>query len=694
MALYLLGGTINVMTLFAMIMTFGIIVDDAIVVSEEAVTMYQAGAAPAEAAETAAIKMFAPVTAASLTTVAAFLPLVTIGGPTGMVLFAIPLVVICVVIASLIECFVILPGHLKHSLEQTAEKKPARWRRKVDVKFYKFRDGIFTRLVTYSVHNRRETIAIAFAGIILIIGLIFGGRLGFSFFPQPDGTTITANARFVAGSPPERMEAFLAYASEQLEIVQRDSGNEFLKLVITRQNETTRGDRGPHVGQIDVELTNPDSRDLSNQEIIRRWTSRIIQPPGMEYFLVKSSRGGVPGADIDIELSGADAETLKLASLDLQQSLREFAGVNAIRDDLSYGKEQLIFELSPTGKAIGLTGQSLGEQLRTNFEGKLIQTFQDKGEEVDVRVRLADADRDSLRTLESLPILMPDGATAALANVAKLAYARGFDDLKHGNGLLAVRVSGDVDPTMNNANAIRGILRARVMQGLVENYGINWKFRGKAEEQSESVGDVGLALPLSLLLIFIILAWVFGSYLWPLAVMSVIPFGLVGAIFGHWLLGFDVTMMSIFGFFGLSGIVINDSIILTVAFKRLRESGVEAKQAAIQAAQERLRAVMLTSLTTIVGIMPLLFETSLQAQFLKPMVISLSFGLLFGTMIVLFLLPAFLTGLESIRQKFLRIKSNFKALAISPAQILNAGRAKRHTRNDPTARVNAGGDSS
>jgi multidrug efflux pump subunit AcrB len=232
------------------------------------------------------------------------------------------------------------------------------------------------------------------------------------------------------------------------------------------------------------------------------------------------------------------------------------------------------------------------------------------------------------------------------------------------------------------------------MPELVERYGFDWKYLGKAEEQSESVGGIGVALPMALLMIYIILAWVLGSYLWPLAVMSVIPFGLVGAIFGHWLLNFDLTMMSIFGFFGLSGIVINDSIILTVAFKNFREEGMAVKDAAIAAAEKRLRAVLLTSLTTIVGVMPLLFETALQAQFLKPMVISLSFGLLFGTVIVLLLLPAFLTGIELLRSFIVRVRSDFVRLIPDPRTAFSAGSARRMTQNDPTSPVASSGDSS
>jgi len=694
MALYLFGGTINVMTLFAMIMTFGIIVDDAIVVAEEAVTRFQNGEGPLNAAENAATSMFAPVTAASLTTVAAFAPLMAIGGPTGSILFAIPLVVICVVLASLVECFVVLPGHLRHSLQGTVEHQPAGWRRAIDVRFNRFREDTFKPWVAHAIKERRTTLAIAFAGIIVAIGLLAGGRIGFSFFPQPDGTTITASARFVSGSPPERMEQFLVYAVDAVREVEQASGDNFIKLVVAKQNENSQGDVGAHIGAITLELTKPDTRpEWTNQRIIREWQRRVVQPPGMEFFLIKSSRGGVPGADLDISLTGVDAETLKLASLDLQNSMRELTGVSGVRDDLAYGKEQLIFEISPTGRAIGLDGESLGNQLRAYFEGELVQIFQDKGEDVEVRLRLAENNRDSLRSLSSLPIVLDDGSKASLANVADLSYARGFDDLKHNNGLLAARVTADVDRALNNANAIRAGFSRTVMPELVKNYGVNWRYVGKAEEQSESVGGIGVALPLALLMIYIILAWVFGSYVWPLAVMSVIPFGLVGAVFGHWLLGFDMTMMSVFGIFGLMGIVINDSIILTVAFKEYREAGMPAHEAAVNASGKRLRAVLLTSLTTIVGVLPLLFETALQAQFLKPMVISLSFGLLFGTFIVLLLLPALLTGIESLRQTLLNVRSDLVALLPANKLAIFSGLAARMTRRDPATSNASGGES-
>ncbi|MDG2243485.1 MAG: efflux RND transporter permease subunit [Rhodospirillaceae bacterium] len=685
MALYLFGGTINVMTLFALVMTFGIIVDDAIVVSEEAVTLYHQGLGPAAAAEQAAMRMFPAVTAASLTTVAAFLPLITLGGTTGTILFAIPLIVICVVIASLIECFIVLPGHLKHSLMGTAERPMPRYRRFIEVNFAKFKDGRFRSAVDWSVSNLGIVLSTAIAGFIMTIGLLGGGLVGFSFFPQPDGTTVTANARFVAGSPEERVQDFLSQAVDGLYAAEQASGEDIIRLVVVTSGRQSRGSTGSNVGQINVELTPPDSRSWSNAELIRAWRAKVSQIPGLESFLILNSRGGPPGSDIDIQMTGEDPGTLKSAALDLQETLSQFKGVSGVRDDTTFGKEQLIFELSPVGRAVGLNAQNLGEQLRANFDGELVQIFQDEGEEVEVRIRLAENERDNLSSLETLPILLPGKQTGILSNVAQLTYKRGFDALKHSDGLLAVRVTGDVDPQQNNANALRAQISRTLLPDLTARYGIAATFRGQAENQAETTGGLGLALPLAMILIYIILAWVFASYIWPLAVLSIIPFGLVGAIFGHWLLGFDVTMLSIFGFFGLSGIVINDSIILVTVFKELREQGMKAAEAAIESGCRRLRPVLLTSVTTVAGVLPLLFETSEDAQFLKPMVISIGFGLIFGTAIVLFVLPAFLVGIENANKKLTRVTSGLVTWVGSykPGDIVYALNNRALTKTDP-----------
>ncbi len=667
MALYLFGGSLNMISLFAMVMALGIVVDDAIVVGEDAVTRYQAGAKPLEAAEQAAYRMFAPVMAASLTTVAAFVPLMTIGGPGGNILFAIPLIMICVVMASVVECFLVLPGHLRHSLEAQSRKPPSRLRLRFESAFENFRCGKFRDAVVSAVENRNTTLAMAIASLILTVGLIAGGRLEFTLFPQPDNSKLQTIIRFSAGTPGERVEAFVNQARAALRQVEADSGQKLVELEVSKLGLDPRGTRASNVATMIVQLVPDTERDLSNAELIRNWRRLVPSVPGLESFFILNTSGGPHGNDIELDLAGTDPEALKAAAVDIIQALNGIAGVSGVRDDMAWGKEQLIFELSPTGEAVGLTGESLGGQLRAAFAGDLVQIYQSEGEEIEVRVYVSDSERDSISVLETLPVILPSGETASLSDVANLSYQRGFESLKRAGGDLAVQITGDVDEKLNNNNAVRAILNAEVLPRITERPGVTYaRFGGDAESQGQTLGDVGTALPLALLMIFIILAWVFESYLWPLAVLSVVPFGIVGAMFGHWILSVDVTLMSIFGLFGLIGIVINDSIILVSVFRELVAQGMDEKLAASEAAVRRMRAVMLTSVTTVFGLMPVLLETDLQAQFLRPLVVSLAFGLLFATFIVLFLLPAILASLHSQRGRLRGLQRIFINPPASP----------------------------
>jgi multidrug efflux pump subunit AcrB len=653
MALQLFGGSLNMISLFAMVMALGIVVDDAIVVGEEAVTRYQAGAKPLDAAEQAAYRMLGPVTAASLTTVAAFMPLMTLGGPGGAILFAIPLIMICVVLASLAECFLVLPGHLRHSLESSARHAPSRLRLKLDTAYENFRCGRFRNWVVAAVGQRSTTMAIAIGSLVVALGLLIGGRIEFTLFPQPDNTQVQAIVRFTAGTPGNRVKRFVDGAREALREVEAASGEKLVELEVTKLGLDSRGTRASNVATMTVQLVPDTERSLTNAQIIRDWRRSVPTPGGLESFFILNTAGGPHGNDIELDIAGTDPEALKAASEDVQQALNGINGVSGVRDDMGWGKEQLIFELSPTGEALGLTGESLGAQLRAAFEGELVQIFQDRGEEVEVRVLLTDQERNSLSSLETLPVVLASGDTVAMSDVARLSYRRGFESLKRAGGELTVQITADVDEKVNNNNEVRAILTAEVLPEIVARDGVSFfSFGGDAESQGETLGDVGTALPLALLLIYIILAWVFESYLWPLAVLSVIPFGLVGALFGHWLLGVDLTLMSIFGLFGLIGIVINDSIILVSVFRELTAQGMNVYKAAAEASVRRSRAVILTSITTVLGVLPVLLETDLQAQFLRPLVVSLAFGLIFGTFVVLFVLPAILASLHVQRGRF------------------------------------------
>jgi len=651
--LYLVGGSINMITLFALIMALGIIVDDAIVVGEDAMAHYQMGEDPLLAAEGGARRMLAPVIASSLTTIAAFLPLVLVGGRIGNILGAIPIVIICTILASLVESFLVLPGHLRHAFLHTHKIKPNSIRARLDRGFDAFRDRLFRPFATLAIANRFTTVAASVALLLFAVGLMAGGRIGFTFFPTPESQIINANVTFVAGTPRATVDRFLAHleeavqATEQALDEERGSG-EIINVVLAFHGAKSGGGAAAdQLGGLTVELIDGDLRDVRNAEFIQAWRERIDPPAGLENLTIASRRVGPPGRDLTIRLMGPDAEVLKAAAVDLSETISGIEGVREVEDDMAYGREQLIYSLTPAGEALGLTVAGLGRQLRTAFDGQLVQIFQDGPDEVEVRVRLPEAERATLASLYRLNIRTPSGESVPLTSVADWRSRRGFEVLRHADGRLAVEVTADVDTSVNNSNRIIAALQQGPLTALERDYGIHYSFEGRSADQRDTLDDMKKGLILGLILIYVILAWVFSSYGWPLVVMAVIPFGLTGALIGHWVMGIDLTILSLFGMFGLSGIVVNDSIILVTFYKHLRASGMAVQQALVEAACQRLRAVMLTSMTTVAGLTPLLFEKSYQAQFLIPMATSIAFGLAFATVLVLLVIPSLLSMHES-----------------------------------------------
>ena len=642
--LWALGGSINMVSLFALMMTLGIIVDDAIVVGEDALAQYQRGTDPLASAEAGARRMLAPVLSSSLTTIAAFLPLMLVGGIIGRILFDIPVVVICVILASLVESFLVLPGHLHHAFRRISGKEPGAVRRKLDRGFERFRERVFRPLVTAAVGQPWTVLSCALAALLLAVGLIRSERLAFHLFPSPETAIVTAEAKFISGTPPARVEGFVTRLTDALRETEAHFGETLVKATVA--------DIGDQSADLMVELVEPDRRDIRNPALIAAWRERIEPPPGIESLSLVEQRDGPSGRDIVVSLSGDDAGALKAAALELASTLATVPGVGGIGDDLPFGQEQLVYRLTPQGSALGLTVAGVGEQLRAAYDGHLAQIFQHEGEELEVRVVLPDEERHDLASLGNLSVALPDGGSIPLPSVVEIEPRRGFDVLRHHNGRLAVRVSADVDPSVNSSNAVMADLHAGPLPAIVERHGVQWGLGGQQASQSETVGDMILGAVLGLALIYLVLAFIFASYGWPLVVMSVIPFGLIGAIFGHWLLGIDLTILSMFGLFGLAGIVVNDSIILVVSYKELKQSGTPWREAIVEAACLRLRAVLLTSLTTIGGLTPLMFETSLQAQFLIPMAVSIAFGLGVATFLVLLLVPALLCLHEAVATRW------------------------------------------
>ena len=650
---YVAGGSINMISLFALIMALGIIVDDAIVVGEDALTHYQTGEGSLEAAEGGARRMLAPVMSSSLTTIAAFIPLFVLSGFIGNILGDIPFVIVCVILASLVESFLVLPGHLRHSFRGLQHARPGRFRARWDAGFGYFRDHVFRRMVTWAVNNRFALIAIALAFVIILVGLLRGGRMGFSFFPNVEGNIVMASVTFVAGTPPQRVAAYVDEVERALYETEEALGGGLVRVANVAKGRVfangLQTQTGEQFASMTVELIPSDQRDIRNEAFIDAWESRLRKPAGLEYLTITSRSGGHPGRDLEVRLTGSDTDSLKSAALALSDALAVIPGVKAIEDDMPYGQQQLVIDLNPLGQSLGLSVEEVGRQLRGAFDGELVQIFNQGDEEVEVRVMLPDSERHSLSTLEDFSLFLASGDSVPLLSVVDLRDRRGFKALRHADGRLAVSIYADVDKKTANANAIRAQLRESLLPSLAETYGFNWEFTGRAEDQRETAADMKRGGLFALAMIYIVLAWVFGSYGWPLVVMAIIPFGIVGALFGHFLMDITPTILSMFGLFALSGIVVNDSIILVVFYKQLREKGMAVREAIVEAACQRLRAVLLTSLTTIAGLLPLLFETSLQAQFLIPMAVSISFGLAFSTFLVLLLVPTLLAGMEDLR---------------------------------------------
>lgn len=661
--LYGIGGTINMISLFGLIMALGIIVDDAIVVGEDTLTHVQMGEPGLQAAIGGANRMLAPVMASSLTTIAAFLPLLIIGGRIGNILIDIPTVVICVIIASLVECFLILPGHLHHSIRRVEDLHPSKTRVKLDNAFQNFRDNRFRQIVTYAVTFRWATIAGALGLFIIAIALIAGGRVKFTFFPAVERDTMTANVQFTAGTDSSTVDRFIQHLDQTLHATDAELGGDNIKVSFQQlrtasfSRTSASGNRGDEFGSLVVELHPGDGREISTREFNRNWRKRIKVPAGVEKFSIDVSRSGPPGKPIEVKLSGTDIHNIKDASLALQEELKGYVGLTNIDDDLPYGKSQLIYELTPSGKAAGLTLDSVGRQLRAAFDGLKVQNFYLNRDEVEVRIQLPDAERDRLSIIEQLPIVLPSGGTTPLINVVDFRAKQGLDTLTRVDGQLSINISADLDESAANADEIISDLKGGTLEQITSRYGVTASFEGKNKSQRETLADMKMGLLLALTLIFIILAWVFGSYSWPIGVMLAIPLGLTGAIFGHGLMGLDLTILSLFGFFGLSGIVINDSIVLITFYKQLRNKGWEVQAAIIEAACLRLRAVLLTSLTTIAGLTPILFETSLQAQFLIPMAAAIVFGLAYGTVLILLFVPAMITIIEGGRSRVAALRN-------------------------------------
>jgi len=650
------GQSLNMVSMFGLIMMLGIIVDDAIVVGEHAAVLEEQGVPRHLAAEQAGLRMMAPVTAATLTTIAAFLPITLMGGRIGDILIAIPLVATAALIASLIECFLILPGHLRHG--RPSNRQPFILRRWFDAGFDGFRSRVFGPFVDLAFRWRYTTVAVLAGGFILAVGMLAGGRVNFVFFPNLPPDNIEASVYFAPGVPQadqidainrindallgaektlvDKSQAAAREASGGPQPVAADDALVVASFATIGKAGRNRGD---NLAQIDVQLVSSEQRVTPVREILKAWRAALPNVPGVERVAIAGRRGGPPGRDVDVRLQNAPVAVLKKAAEDLKVKLTGFPGASGIDDDLPYGKRELVFELTPRGLALGFNGQSVGRQIRNAFEGAIATRYARDDEEITVRV-MREQELDGVAALQRVYLTTPSGERVPLTEVVTITERQTFALIIRRDGVRTVAVTADLDTNQMTTQEAIARLEAEVMPELTKTYNVTYRYAGRDEERRDSFADLQLGGLLVLAMIYIILAWVFSDYWKPFAVMLIIPFGFVGAVVGHYVMGFDLSIISLIGLLGLSGILVNDSIVLVSRLNERLRDGDDLEAACVGASRDRFRAVLLTSITTIAGLVPLMFETSRQAQFLIPLAVTIVFGVAAATILVLILVPS------------------------------------------------------
>ena len=673
-----LDVSINMMSLFAFVMALGIVVDDAIIVGENIFEHRQKGKPFLKAAVDGALEVGRPVTFAVLTSVAAFMPLLFVTGLVGKFIKAIPLVVISVLIISLVESLFILPAHLSFGRPPQEKKASLRFFEKIREGFVdlleRFIKGPYSRLLELCMRNRYATLSFGIATILITAGLIVGGVIKFNFMPEVEGNEIIVNLEMPRGTPVEetaRVHDHIVRTAQEIVAEyrkERPESDSVMRHIFSMIGGTIteagavgeEAGSGSHLANIVLFLTPSEKRDVSSSEINQKWRKRVGDIPGIDSLAFRANIVHL-GDDINILISHEDFEVLERASESIKEALRQYPGVRDIADNYSKGNRELKIRLKPEARTLGITEEDLGRQLRGAFFGAEALRLQRERNEVKVMVRYPEKDRKSLWDLESMRIRTRDGGEVPLQTAAYVTEGKGFSEINRTDRKRVVNVTATVDSSQANADEIIENLKMTVLADLVANYpGMTYDLEGEAKESRESFGSMKINFVMALLVIYALLAIPFRSYSQPLLIMAAIPFGMVGAIMGHVIMdvirgNFDLSILSMFGMVALAGVVVNDSLLLIDYANHRRREGAELFDALAQACRRRFRPIILTSLTTFFGLMPIILETSVQAQFLIPMAISLAFGVLFATGITLLFIPSLYIILEDIRG-LLRLK--------------------------------------
>ena len=653
------GQSINMISLFGLIMALGIVVDDAIVVGEHSSYLKtKRRLNSSQAPVVAATRMSMPVISAMLTTVAAFIPLFMVKGVIGEIIAAIPWVVCAVLVASLIECFLVLPAHLAHFDKKTVEE--GKFRLWFDKKFMAFQEGTFKKFISLTFNYRYVTFMVAIGMFIVSVGMMSGGRVMFSFFPTPEADIIIANFKMHSGTTRSKTEEMVKKIEGGLIKTSKKFSTspdlvKFSMSTIGGRTSFSSG-AGPSskgsdlLGSVVVELKTADKRKIRTNQFIKEWKNNIEYVEGLDKLTIRSPSGGPPGRDLDVRFQGEKLETLKIASNELIQIARTIPGVTSLNDNLEFGVQERILSLNNKGQSLGLSISDIGEQVRSAINGIIISEFPKADEEVVVRLKLSETEKLT-DMINDLRIITPLGTSFKLQEVIKINEKIPFASINRKNGFREVTISGDLFPALMNTSQARQFLLNNGLPEIAKKYNLNYRFDGRDLEQKETFADMKIGSIIGLLLIYFILAWVFKSWTRPFSIMIMIPFAFIGAVLGHYLLGLTMSILSMFALLALAGIVVNNSIILVSTIERrfddLRDQNDKDYQnnkvideAIIAGVVDRFRPVLLTSLTTIGGLSALLFEKSLQAQFLIPMAATIVFGLGITAFLVLVIVPS------------------------------------------------------
>lgn len=653
----LFGVSLNLLSLFAFILVLGIVVDDAIVTGENIFTHMRRKSDPVQAAIDGAQEVAVPVTFGVLTTVAAFSPLLLIEGARGAIFAQIPLVVIPVLLFSIIESKFILPSHMSH-LNFYEPAKPnmfARLQHRIADGFERFVETRYQPVLALALRHRYLTLSLFLGGAIVVFSLVFAGHVRFVFFPRVESEIARATLEMPAGTPFEVTHKHINHMTDaakrlQARYIDPVTQESVIESILATAGSAGGGRKASHMGRVMFEITPPEQRTLaiSSGELIDEWRTEVGQISGAAQvsYLAEIGRGGSP---IDVEISGLEFESMTLAAQRIKERLGEFPGISDVSDTLEGGKEEIQLELKPEARQLGVSLSDIANQVRIAYLGTEVQSIQRNRDEVKVIVRYPKSERASLAQLSRLSIRIPSGVSVPLATVADLQTGRGYAQIRRIDRRRTVNIEADVDKQRANVEGIKTELSTLALKLEQEYPDLRISLEGEAREQRESFASLRTGLIFVLLVIYTLLAIPFRSYVQPLLVMVVIPFGVVGGVLGHIIMGMSLSIMSYMGMLALVGVVVNDSLVLVDWVNRQRARGIVLIDAVRTAGVARFRAVILTSLTTFFGLLPLIFETSTQAQFLIPMAVSLGFGILFATAVTLIMIPVNYMVLEDLR---------------------------------------------